>query len=993
MSQMERFSLYLAQISTLLFTVLLGASVVFASPGLTVTDSTIVTHHDTIPRFCGPLRATVNSVKGGAWNDPTVWSTGSVPGSGARVAIQSGHSVSYAVVNNTALDCVEVRDGGVLSFATGSNTKLVVGSIIVLEDGRMTVGTEGSPVSSSVTAEIVIDDLPLDTILDPSQWGTSFLVFGDLKMHGAPLSDTFVRTTSEPKLGDTVLNLEKTVTGWRAGDRIIIPETRTFTDSGTSKVPRGGPGYVPQYEERILAGSGSNSITLAQSLQYDHNGARDGDGTLEFLPHVMNMSRNVIIRSETLAEAGKSAWCEGQNKLNDTANCATRGHTTFLHRAKIDVRYVAFNDLGRTINELIDNTTYDGSGNPTAIGANQIARYAIHTHHLFGPVAGQTPANGYQYTLLGNAIGQGSAEHKFKWAIAIHGSHYGLIKDNTAYNIAGSAIVAEDGSESYNVFDHNMVVRAYSRGSGWRFSTSNGLRDAREANGFWFRGPLNYVRNNVAANIVAYDQPDTSYGFKYLFEYLGNVTIPVAQGDDAMLNGKTVYGNGTPVVQFQGNEVYGATESALTYWWVCSAGSSPTPNCGPSLIKDTTVWHINNKGIFHYPSSEVVIENWTQRGVPGAACCRSGIFFPDYTTHKVVVKNPDIQGMGSGIVLPENAIGRTVVDGGYLRNMGSNISAMTHFNVNGTSLAAKSDLIKNVDFEAWPGFTPVNIATNFRTQATNLIQDNGLFVINYDLSGQDYKIYREQQAASFVVMESGSNTSGRPTVGAPPGDVGLTNQQLLAKYPDGVNVYGNFYRRPVIFGEIARCEDVVAGIDGFACPLQPGDLLDYEALAKFDFGRSTTPVEAGHQQITEATGYTAAQGFGWQFAQSGTIAAGSTNPDAGPIWDDWNYSSDGDAAFAVDVPNGKYVVSVAVRREISDQGVFFEGVQVGTMNVARYRIGRFSYSVTVTDGQINVMLRNMAGGGTVAIGELKVTPWSTSANAIAPAPPTALRLR
>ena len=59
--------------------------------------------------------------------------------------------------------------------------------------------------------------------------------------------------------------------------------------------------------------------------------------------------------------------------------------------------------------------------------------------------------------------------HEFKWSMVIHGSHYGLIKDNVVYNVAGSAIVTEDGTESYNVIDGNFVFRARSVDSGWRF--------------------------------------------------------------------------------------------------------------------------------------------------------------------------------------------------------------------------------------------------------------------------------------------------------------------------------------------------------------------------------------------------------------------------------------------------------------------------------------------------------------------------------------------
>ena len=86
-----------------------------------------------------------------------------------------------------------------------------------------------------------------------------------------------------------------------------------------------------------------------------------------------------------------------------------------------------------------------------------IGRYPIHMHHNRGPLP--SPANGYQFTLIGNAVDGGSGETQFKWGIAIHNSHYGLIQDNVVYNYNGASIATEDGSESFNVFDHNFALR------------------------------------------------------------------------------------------------------------------------------------------------------------------------------------------------------------------------------------------------------------------------------------------------------------------------------------------------------------------------------------------------------------------------------------------------------------------------------------------------------------------------------------------------------
>ena len=74
----------------------------------------------------------------------------------------------------------------------------------------------------------------------------------------------------------------------------------------------------------------------------------------------------------------------------------------------------------------------------------------------------------------------------------------------------------------------------------------------------------NYVRRNVATNILTTDVVDTAYGFKYMGEQLRDVTIPASQGE--MPPSNTTDGNDIVIPAFEDNEVYGATESGFTFW-------------------------------------------------------------------------------------------------------------------------------------------------------------------------------------------------------------------------------------------------------------------------------------------------------------------------------------------------------------------------------------------------------------------------------------------
>jgi hypothetical protein len=379
-----------------------------------------------IPDFGNdPSRTTIRSVQSGRWASATTWSAGRVPGANEVVHVDPGHVVT---IDTTTAVGYTVQVHGTLRFSPTVNTRLTVTNLMVMGDhgmasmttvGYLEVGTAAAPIASNVTAEIIIANTPIgNSVSDPEQFGTGFINLGKVIMHGARMDPTWTRVAVEPRAGHTTLTLSEPASGWSAGDRIVIPDTRHLAFDETN----GWVNIQNQWEELTVQSISADgrTVTLTSPLQFNHLGARDMNGVLEFLPHVGNLTRNVIVRSQSAS--------------------GTRGHTMSVHIADTDIRYVLFRDLGRTKFTPLNTTT------------NAIGRYPIHMHHNRGPQP--TPANGFQFTLIGNAVDGGSATTQFKWGIAIHNSHYGLIQDNVVYNYSGASIATEDGSESFNVFDH-----------------------------------------------------------------------------------------------------------------------------------------------------------------------------------------------------------------------------------------------------------------------------------------------------------------------------------------------------------------------------------------------------------------------------------------------------------------------------------------------------------------------------------------------------------
>ena len=635
---------------------------------------------ENIPDFSqDSSRPYVPSIQSGNWSDPATWG-GQVPTANSIVRILEEHVVT---ITDTAAASYSTIVDGKLAFATNVNTRLYVTNLEVMAGdmamgtpGVLEVGTVDNPIAAGVTAEIVIANSPLGgSVADPDQYGTGLIVFGKVSMHGSMRTPTFMRVASEPRAGATTLTLAEPATGWRAGDRIVLPDTRHIKESEVT--PAGGwVNAVNQWEERTVQSISPDGfvIGLDAALQYDHLGARDLNGALQRLPHVGNLARNVIVRSEISG--------------------GTRGHMLANHQADVDIRFALFRHLGRTRYVPLDNTT------------NHIGRYPLHMHHLSGPLP--IPANGYQFTLVGNAVDGGSAATQLKWGIAVHGSHYGIVQDNVVYNYNGAAIATEDGSESYNVFNHNFVMRGMGQ-------PNDSVSEARmalgtEGVGFWFRGPNNYVSNNVAAN---YQNPTTeaAYGYVYQLRYVGNLALPKFQGADTMdsTQATVVGGNTLPILQFDDNEAYGAMQGGFTLWWVDSQDPQPSTSVRTSNIRNLTVWNTYNKAVYMYPSQAIVFDGLTVLGnfTSASRCCGNAVYFADYSSKGIVIQNSNIQGMEEGITAPSSGFGpepNLTVRNTYLRN-NVNLQIPTVGSVNGCWMQDKLVVAENIRVDAPPGRT------------------------------------------------------------------------------------------------------------------------------------------------------------------------------------------------------------------------------------------------------------------------------------------------
>lgn len=742
-----------------------------------------------IPDFCANPDKT--SAGTGNWDSAGTWTPSGVPTAGQVVRIATGHTVTIRTILTPAHKCVGIASGGVLTFDPTVNTKLRTAMLMPYEGGTLNVGTVDTPIASGHTADIAITDTALDTTADPERYGTGFISFGTVRMHGTIRSTTFKRLAAAPGVGAATLTLATAPTGWAVGDTVVIPDTRALNTLETKVYGT----YSSQVETRTISGISGATVTLSNALTYAHAGSPNG---AEYLPHVANLTRNCRITSENPN--------------------GTRGHVLFTHRADIDIRYCSFDDLGRTlIATEPDSTTFSGDGLNhngnvvTHLGTNQIGRYSLHMHHYMGPIGGQS--NGHAYTLIGNEMARGT-----KWGIAIHASHFGLIDDNVMYQNNGAALMTEDCSESYNYIQNNIAFGG--EGAGPRDSDTG-----RSPVGYFFRGPNNYVTGNVAVGFqpsAINSNPDTGYGFKYYQAYCVNAFNPSPSSesrvpnivgadtdDDAQITLTNM--NAVPIRQFENNEVYGATESGLSYWWVGAfGGDNLYTSVGPSTIKNLVVWNTFNLGIFQYQAANFTIDGWVYRNPPDLS--RAIAYYgADYAVYNHVIKNSSIIGY-AGIIPSEDGFNstQTFQDSTLQTVRGFEFDTLWISSADASSILARTVNIRNVTFTPptpnEPSFCSLCFSYRGRGSVWNLIQQDVINVYDYNGNvGNNFRAYYSQQASDFVVPQTVIGPYGFPTMLGSPAS-GLTNSQNWAQY--GI----------AIGGAVAPCTVAITEVqNGFIC--------------------------------------------------------------------------------------------------------------------------------------------------------------------------------
>jgi RNA polymerase sigma factor (sigma-70 family) len=610
----------------------------------------------------------IRSTRSGPWSAPETWEGGKVPGEKARAQIRQGHTVTYDSQLKVAIRSIHVA--GTLTFARDRSTHLEVG-LIKIQPGE-DAGESGFDCDAHVPLRRADEPRPALEVGTrkqpiPAKWTATIQLRycegmdrescpaivccgGRMDFHGAPLARTWLKLAAPARAGDREVTLAEPPVGWRLGDRVILTATtRQHKPSGTF---RPSVRDRTQTEERTVKGIDGTKLTLDRPLAYAHQGGGSYRG------EVANLSRNVVVESADPQRA--------------------RGHTMYHRHSAGSISYAELRHLGKE---------------------GVLGRYSLH-YHLAGD------------TMRGSSvIGASIWDSDNRW-LTIHGTNYLVVRDCVGYQSKGHGFFLEDGTEVYNVLDHNLAVQAY---------TARPLPqqvipfDRNDGSGFWWANSHNSFTRNVACECDEY-----GYFFQAAKTADFDPVLPVQQPDGSR---KKVDIRTLPFIRFEDNEAHCQRRHGFNLGGGVPFGKPNVDGIGPDarhpfVIRNLKLWNVH--WAIHPVAPSLLLDNVDIHKAD------YGIWRPEYNRHA------------------------------YRRIRFDQVSEKTHFGFDGEAPNQEADFPKPLD--PVDDLPPVTVITHTRRLVGDKLEVRGSSTDNGEVkkvlvNGRPARAVQANFAEWVVVLE------------------------------------------------------------------------------------------------------------------------------------------------------------------------------------------------------------------------------------------------
>jgi hypothetical protein len=240
---------------------------------------------------------------------------------------------------------------------------------------------------------------------------------------------------------------------------------------------------------------------------------------------------------------------------------------------------------------------------------------------------------------------------------------------------------------------------------------------------------------------------------------LGDVHIPAFKGADTSIDKETKLIDTTDaaVLEFTGNEAYGAIQTGVALGWNGS-------------ITNFRVWNPSRHGITATPTDRLTVENVTVRGDKSVLANEfespAGVWVGNYFAKSIAIHNANVQGMRTGISSPffkddqkpepGRGDGSMTIENGYFRDY-IGVVVGTGYRANSTNdKPVKTAAVRSSVFETLnnvavsQAYPPAAVSMNYRMAPGDSSPRDPLFVYDFNKTGDNFKVYYSLEAPPTV---------------------------------------------------------------------------------------------------------------------------------------------------------------------------------------------------------------------------------------------------
>lgn len=389
--------------------------------------------------------SSVACLQSGNWNNPSTWSTNTIPTSVDNVTIGMGLTVTMS--GNITANSITIMGtlkplNGATNFNITTKGINVMGTGALLEIGtefNLYTGIATITLTGSNTTETLFSSMPfMGTKLIGAMDG------GTINLHGNN-KKSWTNLNVNAAVGATQITLREPVS-WEIGDEIIIVSSRSNWNEA---------------EKRTITAISANARTISfiQPLLYPHCGTQNS---------YTRASDNKTWTADLRAEVGLLSH---NIKIQGDATSATNGFGGHIMVMNNSFAYMENIELYRMGQKALQ------------------ARYPFHWHMLANSGTGQYFKNS-------------SIHLSYNRGITIHGTSNTSVENNFIYDHIGHGVFLENGSEINNLIKGNVVLLTKRPAIGEQLTPSDNQFDQlqnRTPSSYWITNPNNTFINNVAA--------------------------------------------------------------------------------------------------------------------------------------------------------------------------------------------------------------------------------------------------------------------------------------------------------------------------------------------------------------------------------------------------------------------------------------------------------------------------------------------------------------